>query len=220
MRYSGAIDNVNDAFAIAELAIRGHHPIEKNRPNLPTIIPGSVFVFVKGEGMMERWVDGRMWAPSRFIEGFFVYNERKLSLEQELRREGAQFHVKSTHATYSLIKKVITVLAPSSAMICIVAYTTDSYHPTQSVASFVHSINPIGFEEQVSKYKYFKCFRSQSKSWRVPYPAPKPKPTSELPSLEALNLLGLKEIYRPHYLTRLHEDLRQLRLLNNKALLL
>ncbi|KAJ9051325.1 Global transcription regulator sge1 [Entomophthora muscae] len=154
MRYVGSIRNVNDAFVIAELAIRGHHPLETKRPNLPAIIPGSVFVYVKEEGVMERWVDGRSWAPSRFSRGFFVYHERRVSVERLLQRVGAQFYIRHNGST--LTKRVITIISPSGSTICVVAYSEDSQAGEQDVVSFAHSLGITDLHDQIIKYKYYK----------------------------------------------------------------
>ncbi|KAJ9057837.1 Global transcription regulator sge1 [Entomophthora muscae] len=67
--FTGVIDSVLDAFLLAELARRGHHPLANVRLNLnefANIEAGTVVVFDKTETGMSRWIDGKSWSPSRF----------------------------------------------------------------------------------------------------------------------------------------------------------
>ncbi|KAI0229546.1 Global transcription regulator sge1 [Massospora cicadina] len=152
-RFTGVIETVFDAFVIAELAKRGHHPMANIRLNLnkdSEIEPGTVVVFDKTETGMSRWIDGKSWSPSRFKGGFFTY--RELVDKQPT----------------GLLKKAISVLAPNGHHIHIVAYYTrhlDKSTLASYVAQFPH---PDDIYNSANSYRYFKCFRSQSKGWRKP----------------------------------------------------
>lgn len=154
-RYTGVIETVFDAFLLAELAIRGYHPLASIRPNsseFSKIEAGAVMVFDKTETGMARWIDGKSWSPSRFKGGFFTYTEL--------------VNKKPT----GLFKKAISVIAPNGHHFQIIGYYTEDMcmvaSTLQRMIEMFHDKPQI--YEEAEKYRYFKCFRSQSKSWRKP----------------------------------------------------
>ncbi|KAJ9056612.1 Global transcription regulator sge1 [Entomophthora muscae] len=155
--YRGVIETVFDAFLLVELAIRGYHPLASIRPNFnefTKIEAGAVFVFDKTETGMTRWIDGKSWSPSRFKGGFFTYTEL--------------VNKKPT----GLFKKAISVIAPNGHHFQIIGYYTQDM--CMITSRLPRAIEQLADSKQIydeaEKYRYFKCFRSQSKSWRQPCP--------------------------------------------------
>ncbi|KAJ9072824.1 Global transcription regulator sge1 [Entomophthora muscae] len=231
-RYTGIIDTVFDAFLLAELATRGHHPLASIRPSLKEfsrIEAGVVIVFDKTETGMARWIDGKSWSPSRFKGGFFTYTEL--------------VNKKPT----GLFKKAISVIAPNGHHFQIIGYyTQDMCMITPTLTSMIDRIPGGGqIYDEAEKYRYFKCFRSQSKSWRKPctynnrpdnVPSSPENPSStpftpmtrhrvlershnpiSLPPISSLNLstLIIPTALSPKTAYMFHEDIKQLNLLSS-----
>ncbi|KAJ9050459.1 Global transcription regulator sge1 [Entomophthora muscae] len=220
-RYTGSVDTVFDAFLLAEAALRGYHPMVTARldpSEMATIEPGTVVIFDKTETGMTRWIDGKSWSPSRFKAGFFTY---------------AQLINKRPTG---LLKKAISVLAPTGHQIHIISYYT--HHMTMLASPLNAFIAQIPDKDRIlnnaESYRYFKCFRSQSKGWRQPCSAPYPidpkqasSPTNQdynslsdssspisLPSIASFTASSQPIIMRSHY--SFAEDIRQLNRLSSR----
>ncbi|KAJ9072825.1 Global transcription regulator sge1 [Entomophthora muscae] len=218
-RYTGVVETVFDAFLLAELATRGHHPLASIRPSLnefSMIEAGVVIVFDKTETGMARWIDGKSWSPSRFKGGFFTYTEL--------------VNKKPT----GLFKKAISIIAPNGHHFQIIGYyTQDMCMITSRLPRAIEQLaDSKQIYEEAEKYRYFKCFRSQSKSWRKPctYNSrsseaaaspekvavyfPRPSPTRSLPPISSLDAtIYMPPVAKTPYIHQ--EDIKQLNLISS-----
>ncbi|KAJ9050751.1 Global transcription regulator sge1 [Entomophthora muscae] len=215
--FIGYVDTVSDAFILLEAATRGYIPTVKSRPDSKdreNILPGSTVIFDASTTGMTRWVDGKSWSPSRFRDGFFMYQEWPLT-------QG------------SLFKKAISIISPTGHRYHLINYfTQESMKDISRTPRAFTSLLPKSAEllAAAEDYRYFKCFRTRSQSWRKLFPAPKPSTKLELtkrpimrrtpfstkspeshrlPSIQSLNLLQTTSL---PLATIYAEDMRQLSL--------
>lgn len=189
--YIGTINCVFEAFLLAEASLRGYIHMADSRPSAEEserIRAGTTVVFNETACGMTRWIDGRSWSPSRFRDGFFIYQELEPRIKpkvfsflpQEGRKSDSSSRPKKKPQSRStvgriptgLYKKTISVVAPNGHHIHIISYYTEQ-DQCNSIRDLLLTLpDSEAIFDQARSYKYFKCFRTQSKSWRTPCSAP------------------------------------------------
>ncbi|KAJ9050753.1 Gluconate transport-inducing protein [Entomophthora muscae] len=164
--YTGPVNDVTEAFMLLEAASRGHLRTFKARlstADRSCIGDGTTIIFDEKETGMTRWIDGKSWSPSRFRDGFFVYQEAPSKSSPD-----------SFDKKLGLHKKAISAVAPNGRHLHLINYYMPNSTSLTNVCQFLSrfcDVEDVRFS--ATKFRYFKCFRTHSQSWRRLYPAPK-----------------------------------------------
>ncbi|KAI9295607.1 hypothetical protein K502DRAFT_213454 [Neoconidiobolus thromboides FSU 785] len=183
MEFIGFIDTVLDAFIISEAARRGEIKMMSKRPNVTrrnSIYDGMTIIFDETMTGMKRWTDGKVWAPSKLYNGFFLYEEKISSSRSS--KVGNNTYIQSEDNNQNtdrcLLKKVITVITPDLHTLHVINYF---YHDSPKGPYIKNNLprptnlnlpSLVSIIETAKKYQYYKCFRTKSRAWRKLYYAP------------------------------------------------